>query len=83
MTSALSSGVRIRFGIFGCDVIRNTRSEVAVVLGVLATSRKAGPITIRRGALFGLHHMAGVACFAGEDMPGGDVAILRIRAEGS
>jgi hypothetical protein len=32
--------------------------------------------------LFGFDHMAGVARFAGEGMPGGDVAILRMRADG-
>ena len=36
-----------------------------------------------RCALFGLHHMAGVACFTSEGMPGGDVAILRMRTDGS
>jgi hypothetical protein len=45
MTFAISSGVRIRFGIFGCDVVRKTRRAVAVMPRVLATSRNAGPIT--------------------------------------
>jgi hypothetical protein len=47
MTSAVSSGVRIRFGIFGYEVVRNTRRAVAVIPRVLAIFRKAGPITMR------------------------------------
>src|SRR5262249_25855747 len=46
---AISSGVRIRLGILGCDVVRNTRRAVAVMPRVLAISRKAGPITISLG----------------------------------
>jgi hypothetical protein len=33
----------------------------------------------RAGGRGGLHRMAGVARFAGEGMPGDDVAVLRIR----
>ena len=70
MTSAISSSVRIRFGIFGCDVVRITRRAVAVMPRVLAISRKAGPITMSSWfLLLRLHHMAGTACFASEDMP--------------
>jgi hypothetical protein len=47
VTSAISSGVKIRFGIFGCEVVRKTRIAVAVMPRVLAMSRKAGPITMR------------------------------------
>jgi hypothetical protein len=44
VTSAVSSGVRIRFGIFGCELVRKTRRAVAVIPGVFAISRKAGLI---------------------------------------
>ena len=49
MTSAVSSGVRIRLGIFGCEVVRKTRRAVAVMPRVLAISRKAGQMSIRLG----------------------------------
>src|SRR5215813_1909949 len=51
MTSALSSRVRIKFGIFGCEVARKTVRAVAVMPLELATSRKFGPMTMRLGAL--------------------------------
>jgi hypothetical protein len=35
-----------------------------------------------RCALFGLNHMAGITGFASEGMPGGNIAILRMRTEG-
>ena len=47
--SAICSGVTMGFGIFGCDVVRNTRRAVAVISGVLAMLRKAGPIKMRLG----------------------------------
>jgi hypothetical protein len=40
MTSAVSSGVRMRFGIFGCEVVRKTRNAVAVMPRVSAISEK-------------------------------------------
>jgi len=50
LTSAISAGVRMRFGIFGCELVRKTRMAVAVIPGVFAMSRNAGPILILRGA---------------------------------
>jgi len=46
LTSAISSGVRIRFGILGCELVRKTRMAVAVIPGVFAMLRNAGPMTI-------------------------------------
>jgi hypothetical protein len=37
--------VRIRFGIFGCDVVRNAVRAVVVIPGVFAISPNAGPIS--------------------------------------
>ena len=82
MTSALSSGVRIRFGIFGCVVVRNTRSAVALMPGVGDIAESRCDNDPPRYALFGLRNMAGVARFAGEGVPGGDIGILRMSAEG-
>ena len=48
-TSVVSSGVRIKFGIFGCELLRKTRIAVAVIPGAFAISRKAGPIWIILG----------------------------------
>jgi len=45
LTSAISSDVSIRFGIFGCELVRKARSAVAVIPGVFAISRNAGPIS--------------------------------------
>jgi len=39
VTFAISAGVRMRFGILGCEVVRKTRMAVAVIPGVLAMSR--------------------------------------------
>jgi hypothetical protein len=50
LTSVISSGVRIRFGIFGCELVRKTRITVAVIPRVLAMSRNAGPMAIILGA---------------------------------
>src|SRR6516164_9240637 len=50
VTLAISAGVRMRFGIFGCELVKKTRMAVAVIPGVFAMSRNAGPILILRGA---------------------------------
>ena len=42
MTSFISSGLRIRFGILRCEVVRKTYRAIAVMPGVFAISRKAG-----------------------------------------
>jgi|SRR6516162_3854331 len=69
MTSAVPSGVRIRFGIFGCEVVRKTRRAVAVMPLVLAISRPYNDKP--RCALSLVHQVARVARFTGEGMPGG------------
>src|SRR6516225_5114599 len=46
ITSADCSGVRIRFGIFGCGVCRKARRAVAVIPDVLAMVGKSGAIAI-------------------------------------
>jgi len=46
MASAVSSGMRIRFGILWCEVVRKTRECSP---RVLAISRNTGAITIRLG----------------------------------
>src|SRR6516162_2496231 len=73
------------FGIFGCDVIRDRRRAVAVMLRVLAMLRKARPITMRLGGrcCSASTTFTGAAGSAGEGMPGGDSAVLCIRTEGS
>ena len=50
VTFAISAGERVRFGIFGCELVKKTRMAVAVIPGVFAMSRNAGPILILRGA---------------------------------
>jgi len=45
VTSAISFGVRIRLGIFGCEVVRKAVRAVVVIPGVFAISRNAGPIS--------------------------------------
>jgi hypothetical protein len=73
----------IKFGIFGCEVVRNTRKAVAVMPRVLAISRNAGPITIRLGfcCLASTIWQARHASRA-KGVPGSRVAILRMRAPG-
>src|SRR6516164_6651934 len=51
LTIAISAGVRVRFGIFGCELVKKTRLAVAVIPGVLAMSRNAGLMSILLGAL--------------------------------
>ena len=64
LTSVISSGVRIRFGIFGCELVRNTRRAVAVIPGVFATSRKAVQSRSFSEKGLGPDVMAGLAGFA-------------------
>jgi hypothetical protein len=45
VTSAISFGVRIRLGIFGCEVVRKAVRAVVVIPGVFAISRNAGSIS--------------------------------------
>src|SRR6266404_8836942 len=45
MTSADSCGVRIRFGIFGCGVVRKAQRDVAVMPDVAAIAWKSGSMT--------------------------------------
>jgi hypothetical protein len=55
---------------------------VAVIPGVFAMSRNAGPMTIILDEpLFGLDRMAGLASFACEGMTRRDIAVLRVGAE--
>jgi hypothetical protein len=47
----VSSGVRARFGIFGCELVRKTRRAAAVIPGTFAMSQNAGPISNSLGEL--------------------------------
>ena len=44
ITSPLSASLRIRFGIVGCDVLRNTSKDWAVVDGIAAMAENAGAL---------------------------------------
>ena len=46
VTLAISAGVRMRFGIFGCELVKKTRMAVAVIPGVFAMSRNEGAQTL-------------------------------------
>jgi hypothetical protein len=49
LTSINWSGERIRFGIFGCDVVIKARRAVCVIPGVFAMAAKSGAMSNIRG----------------------------------
>ena len=82
VTFAISAGVRMRFGILGCEVVRKTRMAVAVIPGVFAMSRNAGPISnILGGRNSESTIWQALQASRCERMPGREITVLRFRTE--
>src|SRR5215472_3823248 len=72
----------MRFGILGCELVRKTRMAVAVIPECSRSLAERRPDDDHsRRVLFWLDHMAGLASFACEGMPGRDIPVLRLCAE--
>src|SRR5271166_141824 len=68
--SSLSVSLRIRFGMVGCDVLRKTSKDCAVVDGIAAMAENAGALC---GPLAPWHprHVASANCFPAAASPTG------------
>jgi hypothetical protein len=82
VTSAFSSGVRIRFGIFGCELLRKTRMAVAVSPWYSQYRGRMANLDHSLRRLVDLELMADLASFACESMTSRNIPILHFRAEG-
>ena len=67
--SPLSVSLRIRFGMVGCDVLRNTSKDWAVVDGIAAMAENAGALRDVFWAPWHLRHVASANCFPAAGSP--------------
>src|SRR5271165_3171123 len=67
--SSLSVSLRIRFGMVGCDVLRNTSKDFAVVDGIAAMAENAGALCDVFWAPWHPRHVASANCFPAAGSP--------------
>ena len=67
--SPLSVPLRIRFGIVGCDVLRNTSKDWAVVDGIAAMAENVGALRDVFWAPWHSRHVASANCFPAAGSP--------------
>ena len=67
--SPLSVPLRIRFGIVGCDVLRNTSKDWAVVDGIAAMAENAGALRDESWAPWHSRQVPSANCFPAAGLP--------------